>query len=74
MPAPAELIVTGPDGAVTRYKLGERAIVGRHPECEVVLTDPMSSRRHCKVERTAAGKAPGALVGLAARCEGARAP
>src|SRR5262245_7419638 len=55
MAAPAELIVTGPDGVVARYKLTDRTIVGRHPECEIVLTDPMSSRRHCRVERSPAG-------------------
>src|SRR5689334_6388905 len=54
--APAELIVTSPDGHIARYKLGERAVIGRHPECEVILTDPMSSRRHCKVERDPDGK------------------
>ncbi|HYG77005.1 MAG TPA: adenylate/guanylate cyclase domain-containing protein [Planctomycetota bacterium] len=53
--APAELIVTGPDGAVAKIRLPERAVIGRHPECEIVLTDPMSSRRHCKVERTPQG-------------------
>lgn len=55
MAAPAEVIVTGPDGQTQRYTLAERAMVGRHPECEIVLTDPMSSRRHCKLERTPAG-------------------
>jgi len=55
MAVPPEIIVTGPDGAVTRYKIADRAFVGRHPECEIVLTDPMSSRRHCKFEQTPAG-------------------
>lgn len=50
MAAPAELIVTGPDGVVARYRLGEKCVIGRHPECEIVLADPMSSRRHCKIE------------------------
>lgn len=48
----AELVVTAPDGSVIRYQLGNLTTIGRHPECEVVLTDPMSSRRHCKIERT----------------------
>ena len=52
---PAELIVTGPDGVVNKIRLGDKAVIGRHPECEIVLTDPMSSRRHCKVDRTPAG-------------------
>src|SRR5437879_3699956 len=53
---PAELIVTGPDGHVSRYKAGDKAVIGRHPECEVILTDPMSSRRHCILERGSDGK------------------
>src|SRR5258707_9240348 len=57
MPAlPAELIVTSPDGHVNRYGLGDSAVIGRHPECQVVLTDPMSSRRHCKFERAPDGR------------------
>jgi adenylate cyclase len=55
MAAPAEIIVTGPDGQTQRFTLNQSAMVGRHPECEIVLTDPMSSRRHCKLERTPAG-------------------
>jgi len=56
MAAPsAELIVTGPDGVPAKYKLGDKTVVGRHPECEIILTDPMSSRRHCKVEKTPSG-------------------
>jgi len=54
---PAELIVTGPDGVPAKYKLGDKAVIGRHPECEIILTDPMSSRRHCKVEKTPTGYA-----------------
>ncbi len=52
----AELIVTSPDGHTSHYPLVEAAVVGRHPECQVVLTDPMSSRRHCRVERAPDGK------------------
>ena len=55
MPVPAELIVTGPDNVVTRYRLMDRAMIGRHPECEIVVTDPMVGRRHCKVERVPGG-------------------
>ena len=55
MAAPAEIIVTGPDGTVARFPVKERTIIGRHPECEIVLTDPMSSRRHLIVERTDSG-------------------
>lgn len=52
----AELIVTSPDGHTSHYPLAEAAVIGRHPECQVVLTDPMSSRRHCRVERAPDGK------------------
>src|SRR5258707_1078248 len=48
---PSELIVTAPNGQISRYKLGEKAVIGRHPECEIILSDPMSSRRHCTIER-----------------------
>ena len=51
----AELVITTPDGATMRHSLREKAMIGRHPECEVVLTDPMSSRRHCKIERAESG-------------------
>ena len=55
MAAPAEIVVTGPDGVANKIRLVDKAIIGRHPECEIVLTDPMSSRRHCKIDRTPAG-------------------
>ena len=51
----AELIVTGPDGARTRHSLGVKATIGRHPGCEVVLTDPQASRWHCILERVSEG-------------------
>jgi adenylate cyclase len=44
-----ELVVTTPDGNVQRHVLGAQAIIGRHPECEVVVFDPMASRRHCRI-------------------------
>ena len=55
MSAPAEIIVTGPDGVVARFPVKDRTVIGRHPECEIVLTDPMSSRRHCVIERSPQG-------------------
>jgi len=51
----AELVVTTPDGNAVKIPLTGKALVGRHPECEVILADPMASRRHCLVERTPAG-------------------
>ena len=50
-----ELVVTLPDGSITRYRMDRVAVIGRHPECEIVLTDPMSSRKHCRVERSESG-------------------
>ncbi|MCZ7647079.1 MAG: FHA domain-containing protein [Planctomycetota bacterium] len=47
----AELIVNTPEGTVLRYRLGRQTVLGRHPDCDIVLTDPMSSRRHCKIEQ-----------------------
>ncbi|MBI5367121.1 MAG: FHA domain-containing protein [Planctomycetes bacterium] len=56
MPATVELIVTGPDGAIAHYPMGEKPLtMGRLPECEVVLTDPLSSRRHVKIEPSPEG-------------------
>ena len=52
----AELIVTTPDGNSSRYRIGQFAMLGRHPECDIVLTDPMSSRRHCKIEMAPGGQ------------------
>ncbi len=52
----SEIIVTSPDGHISHYPLADAAVIGRHPECQIVLTDPMSSRRHCRVERLPDGK------------------
>ncbi|MCY3018663.1 MAG: FHA domain-containing protein [Planctomycetota bacterium] len=51
----ADLVITGPDGVATKFRLGDKAVIGRHPECEIVLGDPMLSRRHCKIERSPTG-------------------
>ena len=51
----AELVVTTPEGAVFRYRLGRQALLGRHPDCEILLSDPMASRRHCRIEQAADG-------------------
>ena len=45
------LLVAGePRGAV--YELGERATIGRDPDCEVMVADPAASRRHAGLEWT----------------------
>ena len=54
-PPPARLVVLSgePQGAV--YEIGERAVIGREPGCEVTLSDPAVSRRHADIEWTYAG-------------------
>lgn len=51
-----ELVVTAPDGSVARFKLEAQATIGRHPDCEVVVNDPMASRRHCRIVQVAGGQ------------------
>jgi len=51
-----ELVVTSPDGSVVRYTLGSQAVLGRHPDCEVVVADPMASRRHCRILQGSGGQ------------------
>ena len=57
MPRPTELIVTGPDNEPRPYVLSDKPLftIGRHPECDIVVNDPMVGRKHCKIERTADG-------------------
>ncbi len=45
-----------PDGRRT-FPIGARAIItlGRHPENNIIVTDPLSSRRHCVIERVPEG-------------------
>ena len=31
---------------------GDRLVIGRAPDCDVVIEDAASSRRHCCIERT----------------------
>lgn len=41
------LVILGPDGVSARYELGPTPlVVGRAPECDVVLAHPSVSRRH----------------------------
>ena len=51
---------SGRSGAIVlgdgrRVILGDRAVIGRHPECEVPLGDPEVSRRHAEVVLTPEG-------------------
>jgi adenylate cyclase len=50
-----ELIITNPSGARTRYRLGRKTVIGRQPECDIVLSDPQASRLHCAIEQPISG-------------------
>lgn len=43
------------EGSVGRHDLPETAIIGRHPECDVILTVGAVSRHHAKIFQTDAG-------------------
>ncbi len=48
------LVVAGVVGGGS-FEVGERAVIGRDPGCEVVLTEPAVSRRHAEIEWTYQG-------------------
>lgn len=49
------LDIQTPDGR-RQVSLGDKPVtIGRHPQNEVVISDPLSSRRHCIVERAGNG-------------------
>jgi len=50
------LEIQTPEGRRT-FAVGVRSVVtlGRHPENNVIVTDPLASRRHCVIERTKEG-------------------
>lgn len=48
---PATLVLLEDDRPVEMYPLRPTTIIGRLPECDVVLTDPATSRRHARVLR-----------------------
>ncbi|QDS94895.1 Phosphoserine phosphatase RsbU [Roseimaritima multifibrata] len=41
------------EGTAGRYDLGDQAVIGRHPECDVLLTVGAVSRHHAKVYKEA---------------------
>ena len=43
------------DGAVHHHPLAAPVMIGRSPECDIVLDDPRVSRRHCRVSRDLRG-------------------
>lgn len=56
MKALVELIGTTPEGIAAHYELGEHTVIGRSPECQIVLADGLASRRHCLIEHTPDGQ------------------
>ncbi len=51
-----ELIVRGADGLTSRHALGTFPVfIGRHPECDIVINDPLASRRHARIYPEARG-------------------
>lgn len=56
-PAAGEAVLALLDGerVVDSYRLGETTTIGRLPECDVVLSDPATSRRHARIVRRDGG-------------------
>ncbi len=50
-------IVLGPDGAPRLSELAPRAtiVIGRDPDCDVIVKDAKSSRHHCRLTRDEEG-------------------
>jgi len=78
---PATLTLLGGGGAATTFPiLKERTVLGRLPECDVVLADPGASRQHAEIRRVGAayvvadlGSTNGTLVNESAVAEQALA-
>jgi DNA-binding NtrC family response regulator len=50
------LTITGPQGPAVEVRLEMKPLViGTSPECDIVVTDPLVSRRHCEIALTAEG-------------------
>lgn len=55
--SPERLICTRPDGTATAHALEKEAVlIGRGPDCDLVIDDPSVSRRHCLVEKRGAAR------------------
>ncbi len=50
-----ELQPLGGDGLAASYPVFDETCIGRDPSCELVLTDPSVSRRHCQLRRASSG-------------------
>lgn len=51
------LVCTRPDGRTTAHTLeADAVLIGRGPECDLVIDDPSVSRRHCLIEKRGAGR------------------
>ncbi len=51
----ARLLVEGGQAGGGGFEIGERAVIGRDPDCEVVLPEATVSRRHAEMEWTYRG-------------------
>jgi len=54
-PPPARLVMVEGEPAGAVYEIGQRATIGRDPDCEAVVLDPAASRRHATLEWTYTG-------------------
>jgi hypothetical protein len=54
-PAPTLIFVSGPQCDRRIGLSGPAAVLGRHPDCEVRVTEQYASRQHVRLERTADG-------------------
>ncbi len=50
--APGARLLVEAGQAGGSFEIGERAVIGRGPDCEVLLTEPAVSRRHAEIEWT----------------------
>ncbi len=53
--APGARLVVMSGQAAESFVIGERAVIGREPDCEVCLVEPRVSRRHALIEWTYRG-------------------
>lgn len=51
----ARVVVIAGQSRTSSFDIGERAVIGRDPDCELRLTEPAVSRRHAEIDWTYAG-------------------
>src|SRR5579884_714142 len=47
----AYVVVSFRDQEILRQSLGRSVVIGRAPECDIVIRDILLSRRHCRIEK-----------------------